>query len=395
MPAHPRSRDRYRGRDSDREREYASRRRRLEDDDDDDDLEEVEYRPDRRYRRDRSYRPRGDERGDESRGYYESPVESPQSRRRERSKAKESPAASPVKKRDRRRDREGHRRHRSYEYGSPSREVRDRSQRPRDDRRERHRDADAAARRDRRRERDREAAARKHQSSDSTNSGSHLLSADALARLGVQNDEADRVARSRAADEARREKRRRKKRPLLGENFYEPVALPEEPARISKGRVVSGAYMEEGRSPDMEVRRRGGGGPPFDRRGRKEGWDGSVDGAGRQPFWKRKKWWIAIGVLIILLAIIIPVAVVVSKKNKGDKDNSDPSDPESSPSNSNLDSISRSSIPVSCLFCSAISTNSARNRQKEPCWIRFRGMIPQTSMSPSQRRRLAGSLRWD
>lgn len=369
MPSHSRSRDRYRGRDSDWEREYASRRRHVGDYDDyNDDLEEVDYRPDRRYRRDRSSRPRADPRGYESRDYYESSAESPQRRRRERSKAKESPVTSPVKKSDRRRDREGHRRHRSYDpYGSPSREVRDRSQRARDERRERHRDADAAARRERRRQRDREAAARKHHSSESTGSASHLLSADALARLGLQHEEEDRVTRSRAADEARREKKRRKKRPLLAEDAGDFATLPEEPPRISKGRVTSGAYLEEGRSPEMKVRRRGGGGLPFDPRWRKEGWDDSVDGADQRPFWKRKKWLIAVAVLIVLLAIIIPVAVVVSKKHNEDDDNSGTSDSESSPSNSNLDSISRSDIPVSQHYRSLISVDSVRNRQRARC----------------------------
>ena len=82
----------------------------------------------------------------------------------------------------------------------------------------------------------------------------------------------------------------------------------------------------------------------------KEGWDGSSEGADKPPIWKRKKWWIALGVLIVLLAIIIPVSVVFSKKHKGDNDDSDPADASSSPSNSNLDGVSHDSIPVSLLL---------------------------------------------
>ena len=342
MPSHSRSRARYGGRDSDYEQEYARRPLYRGDDDDDDDLEE-DYRPDRRYRRDRPHRSRREARG------YESPVESPVDRRGDRSKAKESPATSPIKKKDRERDRDGHRRQKSHDqYGSPTRELRDRSQRERDERRERHRDVDAH-RRHRRRERGREAAASKHQSNDSTNSGSHLLSADSLAKLGLQHEEEDRFGPSHAADEVRRERRRQKKRPLLDEHTREPYVLPEEPPRISKGRVASGAYLEEGRSPGTEFRRRGGG-PPMGGRWHKEGWDSSTESADNRPIWKRKKWWIALAVLIVLLAIIIPVAVVFSKKHKASSDDSDPADPESSPSNSNLDSISRNSIPVSLFF---------------------------------------------
>lgn len=342
MPSQARSRARYGGRDSDFEQEYSSRPLYRGDHYDDDDDDQEDYRPSRRYRRERPHRSRHESRG------YESPVESPIDRRRERSKAKESPATSPIKKKDRQRDRDGHRRHRSYDqYGSPTREIRDRSQRERHDRRERHHDADTA-RRHRRRERDRGAAARKHQSSDSTNSGSHLLSADALAKLGLQHEEEDRLGRSRAADEGRREKKR-KKRPLVDEHTRDSHVLPEEPPRISKGRVASGAYLEEGRSPGMEFRRRGGG-PPMGGRWNKEGWDGSSEGADKPPIWKRKKWWIALGVLIVLLAIIIPVSVVFSKKHKGDNDDSDPADASSSPSNSNLDGVSHDSIPVSLLL---------------------------------------------
>ena len=52
---------------------------------------------------------------------------------------------------------------------------------------------------------------------------------------------------------------------------------------------------------------------------------------------------------VVLLAIVIPVALVVSKKNNSDSDSGSGSSSSGSggPSNSNLDSISRDSIPVS------------------------------------------------
>lgn len=365
MPTHSRSRDRYRGRDSDREREYSSRRRHREEyDDNDDDGEEEEFIPDRRHRRKEKYRSRGQTQAYGSRNYYESPVEESrprdpetphEGRRTERLKAKESPLTSPTKKKDRHLDKHGHRRHKSYgHYGGPSREVRDRSQRARAERRERRRDSERppdgnAAGKHRRRESDRGAKSRKHKSSESTNSGSHLLSADALAKLGMQHEEEDRLERSREGDRTRKDTKRQKKRPLLGDYEGKRDMLPEEPRRVSKGRVTSGAYLEEGRSPGMQFRRRGGGPPSLSAGWRKEGWNGSVDGTDRQPLWKRKKWWIALTLVIVSLAIIIPVAVVASKKHKVTR-SSGSNYHDSGPSNSNLDRISHSDIPVSLLL---------------------------------------------
>lgn len=82
-------------------------------------------------------------------------------------------------------------------------------------------------------------------------------------------------------------------------------------------------------------------------------WVGGSDG-GRPPRWKfwsswSKKRRIVVGslvLLLLLLAIIIPVAVVASKKSS-DSDSDSDSSSSSGPSNSNLDGISRDSIPVS------------------------------------------------
>lgn len=376
MPSHsrPRDRDRTRGHpESRRERHYErhhdrdrqrdrARRSRNEDGD-------GYYTSDRDRDRDRTRRKRPtreyydqyteeeSDSADELRRLRESPVErrgersnaKPGPRERERSKAKESPVTSP-RKRD---DRSGHRRYRAYEdSGSP---VRERHV-------HRHGDRDTGRNRERERRRERERESRsKHQSSESTNSASHLLSADALARLSEQHDAEDE---QRASDQ-----RRRRKKPLFDDYGPQPQSRPQlrdlpelevpEPPRISQRRAVSGPYLEEGRAPDMEVRpRRGRGGrsASMEAAWRKDGWNGSLDGSERVPFWKRKRWWIILACILAVLAIVIPVAVVVSKKKHpyGDggghgSDSSGESSGNGSPSNSNLDSISRSSIPVCSL----------------------------------------------
>ncbi|KAG2414324.1 hypothetical protein HFD88_003515 [Aspergillus terreus] len=363
MPSHSRSRDRYRGRDEsepERDRRHYSRRRYRETDYEDDELDDDDYDRRRRYRRDDAYRrSRGQSRGYESHEYHEDdaneydlagedpavPLRRSRGDERERSAGAYDDYDSP-RRRDRHRDGDRRRRHRAYEAeGSPPRGAPDhRRHRSRDDRRERAYESEREARRHRRRERGREAAAAKHQSSDSTNSGSHLLSADALAKLRSEYDKEDR---SRAKADAKAEKKQRRKRPVVADQPRRLDPFPEEtPRGQSKGRIVSGAYLEEGRSPEMKVRHRGGGGGGgAGSKWREEGAsDPDMDGAeGGTPFWKKKKTWIAVGVVVVLLAIIIPVAVVVSKKNNEKK--SDSTTDDSTPRNSNLDGISRDSIP--------------------------------------------------
>ena len=81
-----------------------------------------------------------------------------------------------------------------------------------------------------------------------------------------------------------------------------------------------------------------------------DSWISSFDDRGppRWKFWSSwsKKKRIVVGSIVaflLLLAIIIPVAVVESKKKSEEKSDSD----SSGPNNSNLNSISRDSIPVS------------------------------------------------
>lgn len=334
------------------------------------DEREEERRRERRERRERR-RLREEERA------YNEAVEG---QRRNRSKAKGSPATSPVKRRDRERDRRGYRRGQDEgDEGSPSRGVRERGYRSRADDLDGERDADAEARRQRRRERHRqrererererersmEAEAisavprSKHQSTESTSSASHLLSADALARLASEHQSEERASRTREDDEARRERRRQQKKAAavgagagtLGHDIVEGRSRHKSGARI-----VSGSYLEEGRSPEMKMRRRGGGGAAMEDQWKDEAsWDDSFGDGSRQPRWKFWANWskrkrIVIGVLmliILLLAIIIPVAVTVSKNKSDDSGSSSGSSGSSGPSNSNLDSISKDSIPVS------------------------------------------------
>jgi glucan 1,3-beta-glucosidase len=186
-----------------------------------------------------------------------------------------------------------------------------------------------------------------------------LLKADALAKLRAQHEEQDREER-RQAEKA--EKKRRRKRPAVEGNTRALEPFPDEvPRGQSKGRIVSGAYLEEGRGPDMEVRLRGGGRPlPTEKRWEKE----SDDSGGQPPFWKRKKWWWIGGVIaVVIVIIIIVVAVVVSKKKGGGSDDdSGGSSSSSGGDKSALDGLDRDSIPVR-LVCSP----SLRNNDIDWC----------------------------
>jgi glucan 1,3-beta-glucosidase len=105
----------------------------------------------------------------------------------------------------------------------------------------------------------------------------------------------------------------------------------------------------------MNMRRRGGGGPAMEGEWKQEdSWEGSFESGERRPFWKfwanwSKKKRIVIGSLaavLILLAIVIPVAISEAKGKSSDSGSSS-SDSSSGPANSNLDGISKDSIPVS------------------------------------------------
>ncbi|KAL1960383.1 hypothetical protein VTO42DRAFT_8343 [Malbranchea cinnamomea] len=279
-------------------------------------------------------------------------------RLRYKHKAKESPATSPVKKRDRERDREGWRRRDSTaDEGSPMQRGKLRDRRGKDRDRDRYygeseRDEVRATRsggeereRERRRARQRERQ-RKHASADSANSAAHLLSADALAKLNARNEKAAAAERARAA---KQERKRRKQEALVAEKLRGRASSTERENRRGKRRLVSGAILEEGRSPELKGRggyesekwRRGGGG------GRGDNDDGS------SRWWrgwsKKKKIVVGLGVVAVLLIIIISVAVSVSKKNSGGDDDSQGASDEDvtkGPSNRELDGLDPDSIPA-------------------------------------------------
>ncbi|CAI7645017.1 unnamed protein product [Penicillium glandicola] len=312
--------------------------------------ERDDYDEERERRRERRRRRRDED--DEAALAY---GESGEGRRRERgsSRVKDSPTASPTK-----RDRE--RRYRREESRSPARERRTRDIDV---------DAEAEARRRRRREREREkerqreidaaaaaAPARKHRSTESSSSASHLLSVDAMARLAAEQEDADRVEQSRGEDDSRQERRRQRKRAALAVAAGAALGagVAEGHSRHKAGaRVVSGAYLEEGHSSDARVRHRGGGGPAVQEDWKEEdSWEGSLKSGGGPPAWKfwskwSKKKRILVGcllVVLLLVAIVVPVAIVVSRRKSSNSDSSS-SDSDDNSLTSNLDTITRDSIP--------------------------------------------------
>ncbi|KAJ5051871.1 uncharacterized protein L3040_001634 [Drepanopeziza brunnea f. sp. 'multigermtubi'] len=171
---------------------------------------------------------------------------------------------------------------------------------------------------------------------ESTSSGAstHVLSANALAQLDHLNQQRPPRTR-RAAEEVTPTKPRRKRHREVRDETV--VVEKRRQRKRRKGRVVSGALLEEGNSSKLRGLRGGA---------RSEKDEEYEDRAGG----KRKKWiWVGVG-LIILIIIIIVVAVVVSQNNNSGSSSSSSSPTSSSgdsrPSNSNLDGISESSIPA-------------------------------------------------
>lgn len=146
----------------------------------------------------------------------------------------------------------------------------------------------------------------KYNSSTSTGSASHLLSAGSLAQLNQHN------AKSKTKEKKDIKKTKEKQYGKVKEK--EPA--PAQVKRKKRNRNVSGAILEEGRYDEKhEYRRRKAGvgagnkGDIYRRR----------DSGGS----KRLCWWIA-GLLTLLLIIFIPVGIVVSKKkNSGNTGSGD------------------------------------------------------------------------
>ncbi|RAH80168.1 glycoside hydrolase [Aspergillus japonicus CBS 114.51] len=228
---------------------------------------------------------------------------------------------------------------------------------------------DRETRRQRRRER-LAAAFGRHGDANRDSAAQELLSGDALAKLlgstvGDEDclshlGEGSRDGRDEGAEQGYGQRQR--KRPVIDEQpiMLAPIAL-DAPRGGAQSRVASGAQLEQGVA---EVRHRGGGfggngaegdgAEATDGMLRKEGdWDERSRGSrstGRGsvadlPFWK--KWrgtLIFFVVLLVLAAIAIPVGIIMARRaeNGGSSASSD----DDKPANSNLDGISRDSIPA-------------------------------------------------
>ena len=174
----------------------------------------------------------------------------------------------------------------------------------------------------------------KHRSyeSDTLARGSNPLSIDALAKLDALNEKTGgRVKEKEKRDRVWSEKKTVKEKVVSERVPNEKVKHRRRSdgayGKVERRRVVSGPLLEEGRS-----KRARGGYVSVDER------------KGKRRF--GKKYWIASGVLALLLVILIPVAIVVSKKNSRPSGGSDPSGSGSDPSNSNLKGVSESDIPT-------------------------------------------------
>lgn len=207
-----------------------------------------------------------------------------------------------------------------------------------------------------------EESATKHQSADSSNSVAHLLSADTLASE-YHNDDPPGQEELRAG-----KRRQQRKQKLLGATLGAGVGtIPQNITRDrSKGRIVSGAYLEEGH---VQIRHRSGAfpvpgsdpdlgpspdsGPGQELLPEKGNWNGSTVSSNivDRPFWKRKRWWMGMVILLVILAaIVVPVVVVMTRKHPNNKhtasaDTNTDDEDDNAPANLNLKEISRDSIP--------------------------------------------------
>lgn len=177
---------------------------------------------------------------------------------------------------------------------------------------------------------DRERDRAKYSSGTSTNSGTQLLSANALSKLNDCNDLED------FAEKRKARKKREKQYKELAAAERDENALKKK--KRPKNRDVSGAILEEGRSGEKRRRKEGGAGgggygyyDEYDEK--REVRDSRQQ---KQPMSKKKKWWIIGGIAVVLLIIIIIAAVIASKnKSKGNGGESSSSDSASTASPQN------------------------------------------------------------
>lgn len=229
--------------------------------------------------------------------------------------------------------------------------------------------------------------AAKHRSTDSSNSAAHLLSGDAAQQHHhYQQQQQQQGSASRGLPMmmggvvggglaglggSLRASKRRQDRGAY-QNLGVPVQAQAQAQDVTRdrpgGRIVSGAQLEEGPDEDMDMRMRhrgGAGGPEMLEGDEKPGaggaggaggggmYNGSATGSSRtivqRPFYKRKKWYLGIVILLAVLAVIVvPVVVVMTRRhqNQGHSKNAADTD-EDKPANANLEGISRDSIPDS------------------------------------------------
>lgn len=174
-------------------------------------------------------------------------------------------------------------------------------------------------------------AGKHHESPLESQRSSNVLSIDSLAKLDALNEK----GRWETVCEREKQERRGKEKVVAGRVMKErgKHGRRKEDVRKEKRRVVSGPLAEEGKVG----RRRGGYISSL-----------SDDDDGR----KRRKLWLAVGSLVLLLAILIPVGIVISRKKggnagKGAGGSSGGVTSGDNPSNSNLGSISETDIPTS------------------------------------------------
>ncbi len=151
------------------------------------------------------------------------------------------------------------------------------------------------------RHRDRERDRAKYSSGTSTNSGTQLLSGDALAKLNAHNDRRD-------FEEKYEERKRREKKQKQYKNL-KAAEVTQQRKRKHKNRNVSGAILEEGRSGEKHRRTHGRDG------GHEKEYEAHRRSGGKDGRRKKRLWWL-LGLIVLLLLIFIPVGIVVSNNSK-------------------------------------------------------------------------------
>ena len=169
----------------------------------------------------------------------------------------------------------------------------------------------------------------KHESYESTNSGTNLLSSDALAQLNALNEKDQGKARNAAKKEkVHSVKRSTKEKVTTGRVGKDKEKHKRRTDGHRERRRVSGPLAEEGKAC----------------RGNRGGYVSADERRGKKRF--GKKFWIFIGVIAVLLAIFIPVGVVVARREGGSEAGAGGASMDSGdPSNENLKEINQDDVP--------------------------------------------------